>query len=138
VPLLEQDGNYYISILYGNAFEPGVTSIGYQTISESGLMATDFGQIDFVSPVNPLISTYNLYSNPDFSSAGAPIQFGFVPIVWVNDQFQIQADYANLSFDISPLVTVPEPAAMAPLALLLGGLIFGSFRRSLRFGSRAN
>jgi hypothetical protein len=101
-------------------------------------MATDFGQISFVSSVNPLFSTYNPYSNPDFSSAGAPIQVGFVPIVVANDQFQIVADYANLSFDIAPLVSVPEPAAVAPLILLLGGLVLGGFQRRLRVGSRAN
>ncbi|HLI84228.1 MAG TPA: hypothetical protein VKV17_09945 [Bryobacteraceae bacterium] len=138
VPLLEQGGNYYISILYGNAFQANVTTIGYQTISESGLMAGDFGQIDFQSPTNPLTATYNLYSNPDFSSAGGPIQFGFAPIVWVNDQFQIQADYANLSFDIEPTASVPEPAFLAPLALLLAGSFFSSFRRSFGVRSRGN
>jgi hypothetical protein len=142
VPLLEQSGNYYISILYGNAFySNNVTTIGYQTISESGLMASDFGQISFTSPINPLLSTYNPYSNPDFSSAGASIQVGLAPIVWVNDQFQIQADYANLSFDIAPVVSVPEPAEMAPLALGFAGLILYSmflwrFRRPVEGDSR--
>jgi hypothetical protein len=134
VPLLEQGGNYYISMLYGNAFDSNnVTTVGYQTISESGMMATDFGQIDFTSPSNPLVSTYDLYSNPDFSSAGAPIQVGLAPIVWVNDQFNIEADYANLNFDITPvqvISSVPEPAAITPLALLLGGLVLWGFRRS--------
>jgi hypothetical protein len=147
VPLLEQGGNYYISILYGNSFDSNnVTTIGYQTISESGLMATDFGQIDFSSSTNPLLSTYDIYANPDFSSAGAPIQVGLAPIVWVNDQFQIDADYANLSFDITPVTpvtSVPDPAALAPLALLLGGVILYNmvlcrFRRSGQGGLRRN
>ncbi len=137
VPLLEQGGNYYMAVLYGTGFSPGDTTEGYQTLSGSGLMATDFGQVTFTTTTN-LIASYNSSINPDFSSAGAPIQVGLVPVISLNDQFSVEADYANLSFDIAPVTSVPEPAPTAPLALLGGGLVLCVFRRLTQTRSRSN
>jgi hypothetical protein len=137
VPLLEQGGNYYMTVLYGNGFSPGATTEGYQTLSETGLMATDFGQVVFSSTTN-LIDSYNPSLNPDFSSAGAPIQVGLVPVISLNDQFSVEADYANLGFDIAPMTSVPEPAPVAPLSLLTGGLVLYVFRRLTQAGLRPN
>jgi hypothetical protein len=140
VPLLEQGGNYYMTVLYGNGFAPGDTTEGYQTLSETGLMAADFGQVVFSTTTN-LINSYNPYANPDFSGTGAPIQVGLVPVISLNDQFSVEADYANLGFDITPVTSVPEPATAAPVALLAGGwvlsgLVLYAFRRFTQAGSR--
>jgi hypothetical protein len=137
VPLLEQGGNYYMTVVYGNGFSPGATTAGYQTLSETGLMYSDFGQVTF-STTSDLIDSYNPSINPDFSAAGAPIQVGLVPVISLNDQFSVQADYANLSFDIAPVTSVPEPAPAAPLVLLAGALVLWVFRRSTQAGSPPN
>jgi hypothetical protein len=127
-PLLEQGGSYYMAILYGDSFNPGDTQ-SLQTIWQTGLMATDFGIINFST------GSYDTSVNPDFSSSGAPIQFGLAPIVSVNDQFRIEADYTNLSFNITSVAPVPEPPTWGAITLLLGCLALKILRRP-DFGSK--
>jgi hypothetical protein len=132
-PLIEQGGNYYIALIYGNPFLPNEKTSGYQTISESGLMNTDFGLINFST------GYYDPSTNPDFSAAGAPLIFGLAPIIEVNDQFQIQADYNNYLVDITPFVSaVPEPGMLAPVALLIICVTVCGFRRNPQSRLRRN
>lgn len=108
-PLIKQDGNYYVASIPGQPVtDPG--SVGYQTISQSGLTAADFFLYDF--------STGTLGTeNPDF--AGDPILLGLAQIssftlAGLTSTGTYTADYDNLSFTLSTASTfVPEPASMA-------------------------
>ncbi len=88
---------------------PG-TSTGFNTISQSGLLASDFVQYDFTTGI---FGT----SNPNFS--GGPMQLGIAQIGF-GTYFQATQDtavYDNLSLDLQ--TQAPEPSSLPLLALVL-------------------
>ena len=112
-PVIEQDGNFYVATIAGPLNDGGVT--GFLTLSQSGLVASDFTEYDFAT------GSF-LSGNPNFS--GDPILLGLAQFsslkVTGEPSVQITATYDNLSFDLQ---TVPEPSSVclfAGLVLILG------------------
>jgi hypothetical protein len=98
-PLIEQDGNYYEAEIPGIFFPSGTPagSTGYQTISQSGLVAADFTGYD------PSTGS-TLPGMPDFS--GGPMLFGLLvgaERIVGTPSFTAVGDHDNLTFDISPV-----------------------------------
>ena len=124
-PLIEQDGKYYKADIPGIVFSgiPAGTPTGFQTISQSGLVAADFMGYD------PSTNS-TLPGEPDFS--GDPMLFGLLVgatlTTPISDQpFTVVEDDDNLRFDISP---VPEPSSLLLLSFAFAGLAgFGMARR---------
>jgi hypothetical protein len=108
-PMIEQDGNYYLAAIVAPNFPaPGTT--GFLTISQSGLLATDFVQFDFSTGA---FGT----AHPDF--AGDPMLFGLTQISTVAGfpaGPALEQDYDNLSLTIS---NTPEPSSIWLLVSLL-------------------
>jgi hypothetical protein len=127
-PLIEQDGKYYMAFIPGILFPSGTPAgpTGYQTISQSGLVAADFTGYD------PSTGAA-LPGEPDF--AGDPMLFGLVvgaSFPSLSQPFTVIEDHDNLTIDISP---VPEPSSLLLLASTLSGLAgFGMARRKRLFG----
>jgi hypothetical protein len=123
IPLIEQDGNFYLSVISGPVLSSPNTTTGFNTISASGLTAADFDQFNF--------TTGSLSSNhPNFS--GDAMSFGlFSALTNVSGgpAFGITAVDQNLSID---LVTTPEPSMLLLLVGLLPvmGLVGRRHRRS--------
>jgi hypothetical protein len=112
-----QSGNYYVQrspILV----MPYATFNTWQPNSAPGLIASDFWRID---------NSLNLFSgsNPDFSTSGGVMQFGFWRGNSGNFGYQTDCGIDNWRVDIVP---VPGPAGSAVLAL--SGLIACRRRRA--------
>jgi len=109
-PMLEQDGAFYIATILGPALVNNTTT-GYNTISQTGLLATDFTKYDFTTgTLGP--------AHPNF--AGDPITFGLAQLSSLGFPVQLQVDYDNLNLDV---VTTPEPSYLLVLATALFGLM---------------
>jgi len=107
-PLVEQDGNYYFATISGPTLTSGTTT-GYNIISGSGLIATDFVEYDFAT------GTFGT-GNPNFD--GGPMLFGLGTVSTLSTNLTpagstIESDFENLNIDIT---TAPEPSSL----LLLG------------------
>ena len=122
-PLIEQDGNFYLASVLGPTLTaPGFTT-GYNTISKTGLAATDFLQFDFST------GTF-LSANPNFSGDAMIFGLGQVFGSGGNTGFNLEADYDNLHIGINN--SVPEPSSLLMLVVgltLLSGLVLASRRR---------
>lgn len=109
-PLIQQDGLIYLAAITGPTFNGGST--GYSTISQTGLLASDFVQFDFAT------GTFGT-AHPNFS--GDPMLFGlgqFTSLGAANVNFE--ADYDNLSLSIKTVPTVPDSGGT--ILLLLGSV----------------
>lgn len=109
-PTIEQDGLFYL------ASTPGPVTTGvFNSISQSGLTASDFQEFDF--------STGTFVSgNPNFD--GNVMLFGLAQIASAassNTGVQnTQIIYDNLQFGLTPAVSVPEPSSVTLLIVILG------------------
>ena len=114
-PLIEQDGNIYLASISGPTVPPPGFTTGYNTISATGLQATDFLLFDFST------GTFGT-AHPNFS--GDPMSFGLGQIFGSggNTNFNLEADYDNLDIGINT-AAVPEPGALMLLSVGLFGLI---------------
>ncbi len=110
--LLEQNGNFYLDVITGPTF----SSATWQTVSATGLTASDFCLFSFSS------NTEDCTQHPDFSSSGGLIDFGFMTGLGHSNTlgtgtFDKYSD--NLSYT---LTTVPEPSTAYLLIPALVGL----------------
>jgi hypothetical protein len=123
LPLIEQDGNFFLAIIPGPGISSPNTTSGFNTISLSGLTAANFSQFSF--------ATNSLSSNhPNFS--GDNMLFGLALVVSASGgpAFGLTSVSQNMSIQ---LVTTPEPST---LLLLAAGLlpVLGVLRRRRRRG----
>ena len=114
-PLIEQGGNFYIASISGpTVTTPGTT--GYNTISASGLVASDFEEYDFTTA--SFVAAF-----PNFD--GGPMLFGLGQIFGsgtTNVSYTSEADYDNLQLTLDTPSPTPVPAALPLFASGLGGL----------------
>ncbi len=118
-PTIEQDGNFYLAAIAGPSLTtgPGGGSTGYDAISQSGLVATDFQAYDFTT--GSFVA-----GTPNF--AGDPMLFGLTQITTIPGAPANSAGIASYDNLVLRITTaVPEPSALVLLATLL--LIFGGF-----------
>ncbi|HEV3306791.1 MAG TPA: PEP-CTERM sorting domain-containing protein [Candidatus Sulfotelmatobacter sp.] len=108
-PLIEQDGNFYLAAISGPII-PASGTTGYNTLSQTGLVATDFLQYNFAT------GTFGS-ANPNFE--GDTMLFGLGQIFSANGAENLEADYDNLNIGVNSS-SVPEPSS---LLLLSAGLI---------------
>jgi hypothetical protein len=119
-PLIEQDGIFYLAAIAGPAFDGGTT--GFNTISQSGLHASDFVSYDFTT------GTFGS-ANPNF--AGDPILLGIGQIAqFSNDNVSFTGIYDNLNLTVNAVNAVPEPSGFLPI---LGGLVGFAWARRKRW-----
>jgi hypothetical protein len=116
-PLIEQDGNIYLAAIAGPSIPTGPGSTGYQTISQTGLTASDFVLFDFATGI---FGTANPNFGGDAITFGLGQTFNFAP--GTNNE----ADYDNLSLTVN---SVPEPSTWAMMILGFAGLGFIAYRR---------
>jgi VPDSG-CTERM motif len=109
-PLIEQNGMSYLAAISGPNFHGGTT--GFNTLAQSGLVATDFTQFDFTN------GTFGS-AHPDF--AGSQILFGVAQLsggaVTPIANVTFEADYDNLRLQVN---SVPDSGATS--CLLLGSI----------------
>jgi hypothetical protein len=112
VPLVEQNGKFYLDLISGPV-GPGGTG-GYKTLTGTGLVASDFEQLDFTT------GTLNPASHPDF--AGSQLLFGLEQATGQGEStitnVAAESDLDNLTFSIHSSV----PDSGATLCLLLVSL----------------
>ncbi len=117
VPLIEQDGKFYLSVISGPMLSSPNTTTGFNTLSAPGLTAADFNEYDFATgTLSP--------NHPNFS--GDVMSFGLfsgVTNISGGPAFGLTAVYQ----DYSVAVVTPEPS----LLLLLAGMlpVFGVMQR---------
>jgi len=113
-PLIEQDGTFYLAAI------SGPPASGYNTISATGLGASDFTQFDF--------STFAFGTgHPNF--AGDPMLFGLSQLSAQSggvDNLRVEIDYDNLRLSVH---NAPDSGATMPL-------LFGSVGMILLFARR--
>ena len=118
-PLISQGGIYYLAAIPGPGI-PGPTasgsfsgSTGYLTLSQAGLLATNFTQYDFATNVFGI-------AHPNF--ANGVLSFGLGQISSVGPGFTNEtttARYDNLRFNVA---SVPEPGTLALFGFALVGV----------------
>jgi hypothetical protein len=122
-PLIEQNGVFYLAGILGPTNHGGNT--GYQTISQTGLLATDFTDADFTAGTSG-------NSHPDF--AGGPMLFGLGQIagfgVFGLTNVNFEADYDNLQLSVHSTPDSGDTALL--LCVSISALAFaGCSRRTM-------
>ena len=109
--MIEQDGKFYLAAIVGPSLNTGSKggSTGFNTISQSGLVAADFSQFNFST---------DTFSSGTPNFAGDSMLFGLGQIFGVNTGgANVEtAAYDNLKLDIA---TVPEPSTLWLVGSLL-------------------
>lgn len=120
-PLIEQDGVIFLAAIPGPTFNGGTT--GYNTISQTGLGASDFTQYDFAT---------NTFGSGHPNFAGDPMLFGLGQITSFGvSSVNFEADYDNLNLSIN---AVPEPQTATLILIGFGaGALLLSKTRSRDF-----
>ena len=123
-PALMQDGVVYAgpAIGYNHADE-------WLTASLLGLTAADF--VDFLS-FEFVVGGDGIFDNPDFSSSGNVIDFGFIrgdSNTGPNEVFTIKHGIDNWSVTVNAVNPVPLPAALPLFLSALAGLGLMGWRR---------
>jgi len=111
-PTIEQGGNYYLAAIPGPPIPPGSDTTGWNTLSMSGLQASDFEEYDFAT--GSFVD-----ANPNFSS-GAML-FGLSQTFTNPGNFNATAIYDPLQITLT-IASVPEPSTWAMLAIGFAGL----------------
>ncbi len=117
IPLIEQDGNFYLSVISGPAIDSPSTTSGFNTLSASGLTADDFNELNLTN--NSLSANH-----PNFS--GDTMTFGLASAV-TNVSGGPAFGITSISQDLSIQLVTPEPSML----LLLAGVLplMGVWRR---------
>jgi hypothetical protein len=115
--LLEQNGKFYLDTITG----PGLVAGTWQTVSATGLTASDFSLFDFTT------GTLDSTMHPDFSTAGAVIDFGLRTGLGHTNSLGT-GSFDSLSDNLSFTVTsVPEPGTTFQL-LIISITLLGAMR----------
>jgi len=124
--ILKQNGNVYFGIVP----EVYTTSGGWSTFSTTGLIATNFARLVLPATDNGVgEALLDLSQNPDFSSSGTLIEFGFgTTFNTKGDPFSGGWGVDNWNVTINPSST-PLPAALPLFATGLGALGLLGWRR---------
>jgi len=111
IPLIEQNGLFYLDLISGPTIHGGTN--GYMTITGTGLVASDFNEVNFATGV---ISN----AHPNF--AGSQMLFGLESAVGLGPStitnVSAEDDFDNLKLSIH---SVPEPGATS--FLLFGSIV---------------
>jgi hypothetical protein len=118
-PLIEQDGMFYLAAISGPPFTHGGPT-GFNAISQTGLVATDFTLFDFTA------GTFGS-AHPDF--AGDTMLFGLGQLTGFGPaRIFFRANYDNLELVVNE--RVPETGNTALLLLGSAAALFGLRRCS--------
>ena len=118
-PLIEQDGMFYLAAISGPDFTHGGPT-GFNTISQTGLVATDFTLFDFT------MGTFGS-AHPNFD--GDTMLFGLGQLTSFGPaRIFFRANYDNLEFVVN--TRVPETGSTALLLLGSVAALFGLRRFS--------
>jgi hypothetical protein len=125
-PTIEQNGNYYLAAIPGPSIPPGSDTTGWNTLSMSGLQASDFEEYDFTTGAF-------VDANPNFS--GAPMLFGLSQTFTNPGEFNATAIYDPLQITLT-IAGVPEPSTWAMLTIGFAGLgVFAQMAKKRREAS---
>lgn len=112
--LLEQSGDFFLYRLADAAYGDGWTAF-----SASGLQATDF------------IAAQSGPSHPDFSTGGAPIQFGYFTLNGTppSGSGAAELDWGIDNYSVTAISVVPEPSSLFVSSMLATGIVVGRLRQ---------
>lgn len=108
---LEQNGKRYVALLNATPFNGG-----YSQSSASGLVATDFHEIDILSG-----SVVDSMSHPNFQLTGASMKFGIFSYADATFPDTVETYFDN--FTVTVTEAVPEPSSFLAAGIGIVGLL---------------